>query len=429
MRWLVSGLVPDVGRRTDPTPLMTSAAIVPLTSGFADFGVSAPVIEALARRSITDTFPIQALVLPNALAGRDVLARSQTGSGKTLAFAVPIVERLSHTGKPAALVLVPTRELASQVAEEFSAIATAKGLRVAAVYGGVGIKAQVDRARHAEIIIATPGRLLDLLARKFIRINRVRICVLDEADRMLDMGFIPDVRTILSLLSEDRQTMLFSATLDGEIGRLAREFTVDPILHEVDEERSLVAEARHRFVAVEAKDKLDTLVRELGADRGLTLVFVRTKRGAARLARNLKTLGFGAEALHGDMTQAARERSLARFACGKADVLAATDVAARGLDVEHISHVVNFDPPADDKAYVHRVGRTARAGRGGTGVTFVTPDQQADMSKMADALDLRVEFADAGLSRARPVRPVRPSAGGRPRFSAQPPARRRRRRV
>jgi ATP-dependent RNA helicase RhlE len=404
---------------------MTSAATVPLTSAFADFGVSAPVVEALARRSITETFPIQELVLPDALAGRDVLARSRTGSGKTLAFAVPIVERLSPTGKPSALVLVPTRELAAQVAEEFRGIAAARHLRVAAVYGGVGITAQVDRARRADVLIATPGRLLDLLHRRLLRINRVRTCVLDEADRMLDMGFIPDVRLILSLLSDDRQTMLFSATLDGEIGRLAGEFTRDPVLHEIHDVRPVIAEANHRFVAVEAKDKLDTLVRELGGERDLTLVFVRTKRGAARLARNLKTLGFGAEALHGDMSQAARERSLARFASGKADVLAATDVAARGLDVEHISHVVNFDPPADDKAYVHRVGRTARAGRGGTGVTFVTPDQQADMSRMADMLKLHGEFADAGLSL---VRVARPSVGGRPRLGQQPSARRRRRR-
>ena len=296
---------------------------------------------------------------------------------------------------------------------------------MAAVYGGVGITAQVDRARRADIIIATPGRLLDLLRRKLVRINRVHTCVLDEADRMLDMGFIPDVRLILSLLSDDRQTMLFSATLDGEIGRLAGEFTRDPVLHEIHDDRPVIAEANHRFIAVEAKDKLDTLVRELGGDRGLTLVFVRTKRGAARLARNLKALGFGAEALHGDMSQSARERSLARFASGKADVLAATDVAARGLDVEHISHVVNFDPPADDKAYVHRVGRTARAGRGGTGVTFVTPDQQAEMSKMADMLKLDGEFADAGFSR---IRVVRPTVGGRPRLGQQPSTRRRRRR-
>jgi superfamily II DNA/RNA helicase len=404
---------------------MTSAAIVPLTSVFADFGVSAPVIEALARRNITDTFPIQARVLPDALAGRDVLARSCTGSGKTLAFAVPMVERLAPTGKPSALVLVPTRELASQVAEEFRGIADVKRLRVAAVYGGVGIAAQVERARRADIVIATPGRLLDLLRRRLLRINRVRTCVLDEADRMLDMGFIPDVRMILSLLPGERQTMLFSATLDGEIGRLAGEFTRDPVLHEVLDERPVVTEARHRFVAVEAGSKFDTLVRELSAERALTLVFVRTKRGAARLARNLKAEGFGAEALHGDMSQAARERSLARFASGKADVLAATDVAARGLDLEHISHVVNFDPPADEKAYVHRVGRTARAGRTGTGVTFVTPDQQADVSKMADALELHTEFADAGLSRTGAPR-LKPA--GRPRFPQHQQARRRRRR-
>jgi superfamily II DNA/RNA helicase len=413
---------------------MTSAATVPLTSAFADFGVSARVVEALARRGITDTFPIQDRVLPDALAGRDVLARSRTGSGKTLAFAVPIVERLSPTGKPSALVLVPTRELAAQVADEFRGIAEANRLRVAAVYGGVGITAQVERARRADILIATPGRLLDLLRRRLLRINRVRTCVLDEADRMLDMGFIPDVRMILSLLSEDRQTMLFSATLDGEIGRLAGEFTRDPVLHQIHEARPVIAEANHRFVAVEAKDKLDTLVRELGGERGLTLVFVRTKRGAARLARNLKALGFGAEALHGDMSQAARERSLARFASGKADVLAATDVAARGLDLEHISHVVNFDPPADDKAYVHRVGRTARAGRSGTGVTFVTPDQQAEMSKMAGLLDLHGEFAEAGLGRARVARPTAPGRSRVPqpqsaRFAPPNSTRRRRRRA
>jgi superfamily II DNA/RNA helicase len=191
--------------------------------------------------------------------------------------------------------------------------------------------------------------------------------------------------------------MLFSATLDGEVGRLAARFTKDPVRHEVREARPVVSEAVHRFVAVDAGEKMDVLARELAAERGLTLVFVRTKRGADRLARHLKARGFGAQALHGDMTQAARERALARFASGQADVMAATDVAARGLDLEHISHVVNFDPPADDKAYVHRVGRTARAGRKGTGVTFVTPDQQADVAQMAKALELHREFADAGL--------------------------------
>ncbi len=364
---------------------------------FAELGVSETIVEALARRNIHATFAIQSLVLADALAGRDVLAKSCTGSGKTLAFAVPIVERLSHRGRPSALVLVPTRELASQVACEFRGIADAKGLAVAAVYGGVGIAKQVKAAGRADILIATPGRLLDLLRRRLIRLNGVGICVLDEADRMLDMGFLPDVSVILSVLPEKRQTTLFSATLDGDVGRLAARFTDDPVRHEVHDPRPVVAEAVHRFVAVDAAGKLDALARELAGERDLALVFVRTKRGADRLARNLAARGFPAQALHGDMSQAARERALARFASGQADVMAATDVAARGLDLRHISHVVNFDPPADEKAYVHRVGRTARAGRSGTGVTFVTPDQQPEMAKMAKLLDLQREFNASGM--------------------------------
>ncbi len=394
-------------------PLVEERLEAPAGSGaFAEFGVSNRVVKALTQRNINRTFAIQALVLADAIAGRDILAKSRTGSGKTLAFAVPIVERLSPRGRPSALVLVPTRELAAQVAGEFCGIADAKGLRVAAVYGGVSIAKQVKAAGRSDILIATPGRLLDLLRRKMLRLNLVSICVLDEADRMLDMGFLPDVSVILSVLPEPRQTMLFSATLDGEIGQLAARFTKDPVRHEVREPRPVVTEAVHRFVAVEPGEKIDVLARELAADRDLTLVFVRTKRGADRLARQLKARGFRAQAMHGDMSQAARERALTRFASGQADVLTATDVAARGLDLEHISHVVNFDPPADDKAYVHRVGRTARAGRTGTGVTFVTPDQRAEVAQMAKVLELHREFADAGLQ-------------GQPAAQGQPPARRR----
>jgi ATP-dependent RNA helicase RhlE len=409
-------------------PLVEEPIEVSAGSGaFTELGVSDRVVEALARRDIHRTFAIQALVLADAIAGRDVLAKSRTGSGKTLAFAVPIVERLSPRGRPSALVLVPTRELAAQVAGEFRGIAEAKSLRVAAVYGGVSIAKQVKAAGRADILIATPGRLLDLLRRKLLRLNRVAICVLDEADRMLDMGFLPDVSVILSVLPEPRQTMLFSATLDGEIGRLAARFTTDPVRHEVREPRPVVSEAIHRFVAVEPGEKMDVLARELAGERGLTLVFVRTKRGADRLARHLKARGFGAQAMHGDMSQAARERALARFASGQADVMAATDVAARGLDLEHISHVVNFDPPADDKAYVHRVGRTARAGRTGTGVTFVTPDQQAEVAQIAKVLELHREFADAGLH-SHPAAQRQPATRSRPgaRRRTNAPSRRRR---
>jgi superfamily II DNA/RNA helicase len=363
---------------------------------FTDLGVSSRVADALRMRGIDRAFPIQTLVMPDAMAGRDVLARSRTGSGKTLAFALPIVERLTPSGSsPSALILAPTRELASQVTEDFRAIADVRGLQIAAVYGGVGIGPQAKKARHADVVIATPGRLLDLVARRLLRLDRVRICVLDEADRMLDMGFLPDVTRILEMLAPDRQTMLFSATLDGEVGRLATRFTRDAVRHELGAEGVKVTDATHRFISVPHPAKTQALVRELAADRGLTLVFVRTKRGADRLAKNLKAQGFRVGSLHGGMTQPQRERALGHFASGQHDVLVATDVAARGLDLENITHVVNFDPPEDEKAYVHRVGRTARAGRGGEGVTFVTPDQRHDVEQIAKRLSLHAEFADA----------------------------------
>jgi ATP-dependent RNA helicase RhlE len=409
---------------------MTTQAVAVHPTAFDNLGVSRPVAQALAMRGISAPFAIQTLVLPDALAGRDVLARSRTGSGKTLAFALPIVERLQPDGRsPKALILVPTRELASQVAEEFRAIADVRRIQIATVYGGVGMHDQAKRARRADIVIATPGRLLDLLGRKLLRLDRARICVLDEADRMLDMGFLPDVRRILEQLPTARQTMLFSATLDGEVGRLAKEFTIQPVLHEIDDPRPVVTEADHRFIAVEHQDKVATLVRELAADRGLTLVFVRTKRGADRLKQRLTQAGFRVGALHGNLSQPQRDRALAQFARGRNDVLVATDVAARGLDLEHITHVVNFDPPDDRKAYVHRVGRTARAGRGGEGITFVMPDQRADVRRIANELDLHAEWREAGMGnadasdRGTPARP-RPRSNGRGRRPRQQQERR-----
>jgi len=379
---------------------------------FGEFGVSDGVVEALALRNIDATFPIQALVLADALAGRDVLAKSRTGSGKTLAFAVPMVERLAREDKPpAGLILVPTRELATQVADEFRGIADVGKLRVATVYGGVSISDQGKRAKHAEIVVATPGRLLDLVNRRLLTLDRIRIAVLDEADRMLDMGFLPDVNKIMQLLpAEDRQTMLFSATLDGEVGRIARAYTNDPVRHEIVDDRPVVSDANHRFLPVTRENRVDLLVRELAAERGLTLIFCRTKRGVDELAATLVKRGFQAQALHGDMSQPARERALARFDSGKMNVLVATDVAARGLDLDDITHVVNFDPPDDDKAYVHRVGRTARAGRGGTGLTLVLPEQRGDVSRMAARLKLHIEF-EAGGMKVHPPRMV--YTGGR----------------
>jgi len=388
---------------------------------FAELGVSAGTEEALRLRGLGRPFEIQARVIPDAIAGRDVLARSRTGSGKTLAFAVPLVERVTPSGRsPSALILAPTRELASQVTEEFRAIADVAHLQVAAVYGGVGIGPQAKRARHADILVATPGRLLDLVQRKLLRLDRVRICVLDEADRMLDMGFLPDVQRILEMLRPDRQTMLFSATLDGEVGRLAKRFTRDARRHEVGEGGVTITDAHHRFICVERPDKTQALVRELAADRGLALVFVRTKHGADRLARNLRTQGFHAGELHGGMTQPQRERSLGRFATGANDVLIATDVAARGLDLEDITHVINYDAPADEKAYVHRVGRTARAGRGGEGVTFVTPEQRFEVGRIAKTLDLDAEFVQAGFPPHR--EPQRTDGRARQRGNRRRPA-------
>jgi superfamily II DNA/RNA helicase len=410
---------------TPSPPTVVETPIPAEAESFADFGVSPEVVEALAMGNINATFPIQALVLRDAIAGRDVLARSRTGSGKTLAFAIPIVERLKHDrSTPAALILVPTRELASQVAEAFRTISDVKHLVVATVYGGVGLKDQAKRAEHADIVIATPGRLLDLVRRKMLSVSRVRICVLDEADRMLDMGFLPDVSTILGLLKEGkRQTMLFSATLDGEVGRLAQRYTSDPILHEIIELRPVIDEAEHRFISVAREEKTNVLARELAGDRGMTLIFVRTKRGADRLAQRLKEQGFGAQALHGDMSQSARERALARFASGKADVLVATDVAARGLDVEHITHVVNYDAPNDEKTYVHRVGRTARAGRGGTGITLVTPEERGDVSRIVRQLGLEAEFSDAGM-KVLPPRTIYSGGRGSGRMLGRRPRRR-----
>jgi ATP-dependent RNA helicase RhlE len=382
-------------------------------SSFAELGASPPVYRALERRDIVAPFEIQRLTIPDALAGKDVLAKSRTGSGKTLAFAVPIVERIEPSmTRPAALVLVPTRELAIQVTGEMRDVAGARNLRVASVYGGVGLNKQAARAAKAHIVVATPGRLFDLMNRKLISVGGTKILVLDEADRMLDMGFQPQVDRIVARVPKDRQTMFFSATLDGVVGYAARAYTTDPVLHEIVDRRMVIEEADHRFVQVNEHGKLAKLVDVLAEDRGLALVFVRTKRGADRLRLRLKSKGVPALAMHGDMGQAARRQALEKFVSGKIDVMIATDVAARGLDLEGITHVVNYDPPQDSKGYVHRVGRTARAGRPGTGVTLVAPSQLSDVSLIARRLKLDVEFEAAGL-KMMPVQRVYSSHGRR----------------
>ena len=380
---------------------------------FTGLGVSRPVSDALAERGITIPFAIQARVIPDGLAGRDVLAQSPTGSGKTLAFGVPLVERLTtDDALPAALVLVPTRELATQVAEELSAPAKARGLAVCAVYGGAPLPSQAKRAQKAAIIVATPGRLWDLIERRLLSVDNVRILVLDEADRMLDMGFQPQVDKLVRRLPRNRQTMFFSATLDGHVGDLARAYTNSP--SHIEGELSTTrqpGEIEHHFVAVTSDTKVETLVEHIRSS-GSTLVFVRTKRGADRLVQKLARHDVRAVAMHGDMSQGARERALSRFESGKVETLVATDVAARGLDLDDVTHVINFDPPEEDKGYVHRTGRTGRAGRSGTAVTFVLPEQQAETSRVARRLGHREQFEQAGM-RSAPAKLVYTSRRGR----------------
>jgi superfamily II DNA/RNA helicase len=394
-----------------------------ILSTFAELGVSAPLHKALSRRGIDTPFPIQDLVMRDALAGRDVLAKSRTGSGKTLAFGIPMIEQLDQgMARPSGLVLVPTRELAVQVVEELRDVAAARNLRIAPVYGGVGIDKQAQRAAKAHIVVATPGRLTDLLNRRLISLDGIRIFVLDEADRMLDMGFQPQVDRIVDRVPEKRQTMFFSATLDGRVGHLARSYTHDPVKHEVADELPVIAEANHRFLPVGKHDKLARLIGVLEEERYLALVFVRTKRGADRLHHRLRSKGVKSLAMHGDLTQSARKSALDRFSQGKVDVLIATDVAARGLDLDGITHVINYDPPQDHKDYVHRVGRTARAGRSGTGVTFVDETQTQEMSSIARVLKLGEEFQAEGLEMLAPRRVF--SSHGR-RSSLRPPSKRR----
>jgi ATP-dependent RNA helicase RhlE len=369
---------------------------------FRELGVSSPVVDALAARSIHRPFRIQELVLPDALAGLDVLARSPTGSGKTLAFAVPIVERTTpRDACPSALVLVPTRELAAQVTTDLEPLAKAKGLSVAAAYGGLPLRAQARRTEGAQILVATPGRLEDLAQRRLVDLARVQTFVLDEADRMLDMGFKPQVDRIVRRLPRNRQTMFFSATLDGEAGELARAYTDSPSRFEADLSPDDPGDIEHRFVPVTAESKVETLIEHIRSSTS-TLVFVRTKRGADRLVRKLAGHGVRAVAMHGDMAQNARQRALAQFETGKVPTLVATDVAARGLDLDHITHVINFDPPQEDKGYVHRTGRTGRAGRSGTAITLVLPEQQADTSRVARRLGHGQQYEQSGLRSARP---------------------------
>jgi ATP-dependent RNA helicase RhlE len=353
------------------------------TKSFAELGVSSAVVGCLSAAGITEPFAIQRAVIGDAIGGRDVIAKSPTGSGKTLAFGIPLAERIrAEDPRPTALVLAPTRELATQIVDDIREIAHTRALRVKAVYGGVSLPKQAKEAATAHVVVATPGRLEDLLARGTFSLRNVRM-------RMLDMGFRPAIDRIVGACPSERQTLFFSATLDGEAGLLAKRYANNPAVHELGPRaRRANAEIEHRFIPVDHEHRVEALVRELRSDRELTLVFVRTKHGADRLVKRLGSHGVSAVAMHGNKSQRQREQALARFERGDVDTLVATDVAARGIDVERISHVINFDPPADSETYVHRIGRTGRAGRKGIGITLLSPDQHGDVTKLAGQLGL-----------------------------------------
>ncbi len=358
---------------------------------FRDLGVPEDLANVLSRRGIDAPFPIQAATLPDALSGRDVCGKAPTGSGKTLAFGLAIVQRAGRAKpkRPTALVLVPTRELAAQVAAEISPLASARKLRIATVYGGVGYGEQRSALRRGtEIVVACPGRLEDLLEQRDIVLDDVKIAVVDEADRMADMGFLPAVQRLLDRTRKDRQTLLFSATLDGDVDVLVKRYQKNPSTYATKEEKQ--GEVHHLFWRAQQHDRLK-LTADLINSHASAIVFCRTRHGADRLAKQLsRDHGVKATAIHGSRTQLQRDRALKDFKSGRARALIATDVAARGIHVEDVSCVVHFDPPTTDKDYVHRSGRTGRAGADGKVVSLVSPHQDKDIRALQKALNLRI---------------------------------------
>jgi superfamily II DNA/RNA helicase len=382
----------------------TAPEIVPLT--FADLEIRPEIVEALTELGISHPFPIQSMTLPVAMSRHDIIGQAKTGTGKTLGFGIPLLEhvvapgepgfeQLAAPGKPQALVVVPTRELASQVARDLAAASTKRSVRVVQVYGGRAYEPQVEAlARGVEVVVGTPGRMIDLMRSKYLDLSRVTTVVLDEADEMLDLGFLPDVEKLLSTTPATRHTMLFSATMPGPVVAMARRYMTQPThirAADPDDLGATLKAIKQVVYRAHALDKVEVLARLLQSrGRGLTMVFVRTKRTAAKVADELAQRGFAAGAIHGDLGQAAREQALRAFRTGKIDVLVATDVAGRGIDVEDVTHVVNYQCPEDDKVYLHRTGRTGRAGKTGVAVTFVDWDDMPRWGLINKALDLGI---------------------------------------
>ena len=367
-----------------------------MTEEFRVLGVASDLVATLNDRGIHSPFPIQTLTIPDALAGKDVCGKAKTGSGKTLAFGLPMVENLSRADSHWArgLILVPTRELAVQVAKELRPLARCRGLDLAPVYGGAPIEAQIKKIEAGlDIIVATPGRLIDLIDRKAVSVAKLEIVVVDEADRMADMGFLPQVEWILRHVEARHQTLLFSATLDGAVDALVRRYQTNPVHHEVRSRQVTVDEMRHRFVAVHEMDKVKVVAAIIRASNR-ALVFSATRHGCDRLSRKLKAENVHAEPIHGDLRQQARERSLARFASGEIQALVATDVAARGLHIDDVDVVIHYDPPPDHKTYLHRSGRTARAGESGMAVTLSLWNEELEVKRLQRRLSLDVPIVE-----------------------------------
>lgn len=361
------------------------------TQTFASLGVPAEIVSVLSKRGITEPFPVQAATIPDALSGRDISGRAPTGSGKTLAFGLPLIVNVEKAGKrrPSSLILAPTRELAEQIKDELEGPARAADRYVFAVYGGVPYGRQRSALnRGVDILVATPGRLEDLIEQGLIDLSKVAIVVVDEADRMADMGFLPAVRRILSQTSRERQTMLFSATLDGDVAVLIREYQSNPVRHETGSIEPKTVDAQHHFWLVQHHDRVEHTA-ELIVKSGRSIVFTRTRHGADRLSKQLDKMGVTSVALHGGRSQAQRQRALKSFSSGRVQALIATDVAARGIHIDSVETVIHYDPAADHKDYLHRSGRTARAGATGTVVSLVTREQRKSVSRLQHALNLK----------------------------------------
>ena len=361
-----------------------------MTTTFADIGVSEDLCTALASRGITEPFSIQTIAIPDALAGRDVCGKAKTGSGKTLAFGIPVIEKIgkAEPKRPLAIALVPTRELAVQVSDELEPLAKSRNVRIAAVYGGANIERQITKLeKGVDFVVATPGRMIDLVERKAVSLTDLTHVIVDEADRMADMGFLPQVEWLLRQAENEHQTLLFSATLDGVVDSLVRRYQTDPVFHEVESPEVTVDQMTHRFIQVHQMDKVKVAA-SISESVNRTIMFTSTKHMADRLAKSLSDLGVKAAAIHGDLRQNHREKALNDFGDGKLAVMVATDVAARGIHVDDVEIVIHYDPPADHKTYLHRSGRTARAGSKGLVVTLALWNEELEVRRLQKRVGL-----------------------------------------